>query len=109
MAQENEEFEELKRVYSWLNDDYMAALQALYPTWSQLAEANRLDLVQILSEIPVPPGSPQITPDNVMALQAFAKEKIRLEGSAQTGSLNQQITESPRDQMQVTPPLEESR
>lgn len=80
MAQGNQEFEELKRVYSWLNDDYMAALQALYPTWGQLAEANRLDLVQILSEIPVPPQSPHVTPENVMALQAFAKEKIRLEG-----------------------------
>jgi len=60
MAQGNQEFEELQRVYSWLNDDYMAALQALYPTWSQLSEANRLDLVQILSEIPVPPESPHI-------------------------------------------------
>ena len=80
MAQEKQEFEELKRVYSWLNDDYMAALQALYPTWSQLAEANRLDLLQILSEVPVPPDAPHITPENVLALQTFAKEKLRLEG-----------------------------
>jgi hypothetical protein len=80
MAQGNQGFEELKRVYSWLNDDYMAVLQALYPNWSQLADANRLDLVQILSEVPVPSESPHITPENVMAIQAFAKEKIRLEG-----------------------------
>ncbi len=80
MAQGNQEFGELKRAYSWLNDDYMAVLQALYPTWRQLAEANRLDLVQILSEVPVPPESPRITTENVMALQAFANEKVRLEG-----------------------------
>ena len=80
MAQGNQEFEELKRVYSWLNDDYMAVLQALYPTLRQLAEANRLDLVQILSQVPVPPETPSITTENVMALQAFANEKIRLEG-----------------------------
>ncbi len=80
MAQGNQEFEELQRVYSWLNDDYLTVLQSLYPTWSQLSEANRLDLVQILSEVPVPPESPRITPENVMAIQAFAKEKIRLEG-----------------------------
>ena len=80
MAQGNQGFEELRRVYSWLNDEYMAALQALYPTWRQLAEANRLDLVQILSEVPVPPESPHITSENVMALQAFANEKVRLEG-----------------------------
>jgi hypothetical protein len=84
MAQGNQEFAELKRVYSWLNDDYLAALQALYPTWGQLAEANRLDLVQILSEIPVPPEAPHITPDNVLAIQTFAKEKIRLGGEETT-------------------------
>jgi hypothetical protein len=80
MTQGNQDFEELKKVYSWLNDDYMAVLQALYPTWSHLSDANRLDLVQILSEVPVPPDSPHITTENVMAIQAFAKEKIRLEG-----------------------------
>jgi hypothetical protein len=80
MAQGNQEFDELQRVYSWLNDDYMAVLKSLYPTWSQLSEANRLDLVQILSQVPVPSESPRITPENVMAIQAFAKEKIRLEG-----------------------------
>lgn len=80
MAQGNQEFEELKRVYSWLNDDYMAVLQALYPPWRQLSEANRLDLVQILSEVPVSPEAPHITSENVMAIQAFANEKVRLEG-----------------------------
>ena len=32
----------------------------------------------------VPPESPHVTPENVMALQAFAKEKIRLEGEETT-------------------------
>ena len=80
MTQGNQEFGELKRAYSWLNDDYMAVLQALYPTWRQLSEANRLDLVQILSEVPVQPEAPRITSENVMALQAFANQKVRLEG-----------------------------
>ena len=70
-------FGELKRVYSWLSDDHLAFLQAFYPTWRRLAEADRGNLHTMLSGIPLPPETPGITWDQLDVILAFARATVR--------------------------------
>jgi len=71
-------FGELKTFYPWLDDAHLALLQGFYHTWRQLAEANPGSLYTMLSGVPLPPGSPPITWDQVGIMLAFAQEKVRL-------------------------------
>jgi hypothetical protein len=81
MAQtpDSQAFGELKTFYPWLGDENLPLLQAFYPTWRQLAEANRNNLFIMLSGIPHSPESPGITIDQLDVILAFAREKIRLQ------------------------------
>ncbi len=78
MAQrpDSQAFGELKIFYPWLGDEHLALLQGVYHTWRQLAEANPDDLHRILSGIPRPPDSPNITSNQVYVILAFARAKV---------------------------------
>ena len=57
----------------------MALLQGVYHTWRQLAETYRPTLMTMLEGIPRPPGTPDLTVEQVDAILAFAQEKVRFQ------------------------------
>ncbi len=81
MAQrpDSQTFWELKMFYPWVRDEHLTFLQGVYHTWRQLAEANPGDLFTMLSGIPLPPGSPAISWEQLEVIIAFAQEKVRLQ------------------------------
>lgn len=73
---DSQAFGELKTFYPWLGDDQLHLLQAFYQTWRQLAEADRANLWDMLSGIPRPPETPEITYEQVGIIQSFARAKV---------------------------------
>ena len=76
---DSQAFGELKIFYPWLGDDQLALLQGVYHTWRQLGETYRPTLMTMLEGISRPPGSPDLTVEQVDAILAFASEKARIQ------------------------------